>query len=130
VNPRDERRSADEQIKALRVKTPSPSTPIGDLSGGNQQKVIFGRWVQVRSRVLVLDNPTNGVDIGAKVEIYRLIRRLTAEGVSVLLISDDLPELIGLSDRVAVMRDGRITNLIDTPPDNKPSEAELVAHMV
>jgi ribose transport system ATP-binding protein len=130
LNLRDERRTAEEHIKTLRVKTPSPSTPIGDLSGGNQQKVILGRWTAVRSRVLVLDNPTNGVDVGAKAEIYRLIRRLTEEGVSVLLISDDLLELIGLSDRVAVMRDGHITNVIDTPPDGKPSEAELVAHMV
>jgi ribose transport system ATP-binding protein len=130
VSSRDERRSAEEHIKSLRVKTPSPSTPISDLSGGNQQKVIFGRWMAVRSRVLILDNPTNGVDVGAKVEIYRLIRQLTAEGVSVLLISDDLPELIGLSDRVAVMRDGRIIEVIDTPPEDKPSEAELVAHMV
>jgi ribose transport system ATP-binding protein len=130
VDPRSERRSAKEQIESLRVKTPSPSTPIQDLSGGNQQKVIFGRWTAVGSRVLVLDNPTNGVDVGAKAEIYRLIRRLTADGVSVLLISDDLPELIGLSDRVAVMRDGHVTEVIDTPLAAKPDEAELVAHMV
>jgi ribose transport system ATP-binding protein len=130
VDPGAERRSAKKLIEALRVKTPSATTPIGDLSGGNQQKVIFGRWIAVNSRVLVLDNPTNGVDVGAKVEIYRLIRRLTGDGVSVLLISDDLPELIGLSDRVAVMRDGHVTHLIETPPDAKPSEAELVAHMV
>jgi ribose transport system ATP-binding protein len=130
VDPGSERRSAKEHIDALRVKTPSPATPIGDLSGGNQQKVIFGRWIALRSRVLVLDNPTNGVDVGAKVEIYRLVRRLTREGVCVLLISDDLPELIGLSDRVAVMRDGNVTHSIETPPDAKPSEAELVAHMV
>ena len=130
MDPGRERRSAKELIEVLRVKTPSPATPIGDLSGGNQQKVIFGRWIAVNSRVLVLDNPTNGVDVGAKVEIYRLVRGLTRDGVSVLLISDDLPELIGLSDRVAVMRDGHVTHLIATPPDAKPSEAELVAHMV
>jgi ribose transport system ATP-binding protein len=130
VDPGRERRSAKELIEVLRVKTPSPATPIGDLSGGNQQKVIFGRWIAVNSRVLVLDNPTNGVDVGAKVEIYRLVRGLTRDGVSVLLISDALPELIGLSDRVAVMRDGHVTHLIATPPDAKPSEAELVAHMV
>jgi ribose transport system ATP-binding protein len=130
VDPVKERRSAESSISTLRVKTPSASTSIGDLSGGNQQKVVFARWIAVGSRFLVLDNPTNGVDVGAKTEIYRLIRRLTADGVSVLLISDDLQELIGLSDRVAVMRDGHVTNLIETPPQAKPSEADLVAHMV
>jgi ribose transport system ATP-binding protein len=130
VHPGKERRSADEQIAALRVKTPSSSTLISDLSGGNQQKVIFGRWTAVQSRILVLDNPTNGVDVGAKAEIYKLIRQLTADGVSILLISDDLPELIGLSDRVCVMKDGRVTQEIDTPATAKPSEAELVAYMV
>ncbi len=130
VHPGKERRSADEQIAALRIKTPTAATLISDLSGGNQQKVIFGRWTAVGSRVLILDNPTNGVDVGAKAEIYKLIRQLTADGVSILLISDDLPELIGLSDRVCVMKDGRVTQEIDTPPTAKPSEAELVAHMV
>jgi ribose transport system ATP-binding protein len=130
VDPVRERRSAAEQIAALRVKTPTAATPVSDLSGGNQQKVIFGRWTAVGSRVLILDNPTNGVDVGAKAEIYRLIRQLTQDGVSVLLISDDLPELIGLSDRVAIMKDGRVTNVFETPPSSKPSEADLVAHMV
>jgi ribose transport system ATP-binding protein len=125
-----ERRSAQEQIASLRIKTPTGNTAIGNLSGGNQQKVIFGRWTAVGSRVLILDNPTNGVDVGAKAEIYKLIRELTGEGVSVILISDDLPELIGLSDRVAIMRDGRVTQVMDVPPESKPSEAELVAHMV
>lgn len=125
-----ERSSAQQQIARLRIKTPSGKTSIGNLSGGNQQKVIFGRWTAVGSRVLVLDNPTNGVDVGAKAEIYKLIRGLTEDGVSVILISDDLPELIGLSDRVAIMRDGRVTRILDVPPESKPSEAELAAHMV
>ncbi|GAB2756758.1 sugar ABC transporter ATP-binding protein [Sinomonas soli] len=130
IDLKAERASAQVQIRQLRIKTPTGKTLIGDLSGGNQQKVIFGRWTAVGSRVMILDNPTNGIDVGAKAEIYKLIRKLSADGVSIILISDDLPELIGLSDRIAVMRDGRLAQILQTPPAKKPSEAELVAHMV
>ena len=92
--------------------------------------MVLARWTTLKSRILVLDNPTNGVDVGAKVEIYRIIRRLTAEGVSVLLMSDDLQELIGLSDRILVMKDGRIASEIPIDAGNRPSEVEVVAHMV
>ena len=92
----------------LRVRTPSVETPVRTLSGGNQQKVVLARWLARRPRVLILDEPTRGVDVGAKAEIYRLIRAIAAEGVAVLVISSELPEVLGLSDRVLVMCEGRL----------------------
>jgi ribose transport system ATP-binding protein len=108
----------------------SVDTPLDQLSGGNQQKVILSRWTSLQSRVLVLDNPTNGIDVGAKTEIYRLVRDLSEQGVAVLLLTDDLPELIGLSDRIIVMRDGGMQTPIETPPGGKPDETTVVAQMV
>jgi ribose transport system ATP-binding protein len=130
VKVRQEATDADAAIKLLSIKTRSSETTIGSLSGGNQQKVVLARWTTLKSRLLVLDNPTNGVDVGAKVELYRIIRRLTDEGVSVLLMSDDLQELIGMSDRILVMKDGHITSEMKIDPANRPSEVEVVAHMV
>jgi ABC-type sugar transport system ATPase subunit len=103
-----ERGIADEQIEALRIKTPSPDTEVQYLSGGNQQKVVLAKWLARGCRVLILDEPTPGVDVGAKAEIYGLIRKLADAGTAVLLISSDLPELLGLSDRVLVMSRGRL----------------------
>lgn len=103
-----ERAIALRQIADFAVATPSPDVKVGSLSGGNQQKVLFSRWSRVAHRLLILDEPTRGVDIGAKVEIYRLIRRLAEAGVGVLMISSELPEVVGLSDRVVVMAQGRV----------------------
>lgn len=100
---------ARQQIKTFAVATPSHDVKVGYLSGGNQQKVLFSRWARVASRLLILDEPTRGVDIGAKVEIYRIIRELADTGVAVLMISSELPEVAGLSDRVVVMAQGRVT---------------------
>ncbi|WP_202966111.1 sugar ABC transporter ATP-binding protein [Streptomonospora alba] len=96
------------QVDALRVRCSSALQRVAELSGGNQQKVVLGRWLAIAPRVLLLDEPTRGVDIGAKQEIYRIIDRLARDGVAVLLISSDLPELLGVSDRVLVMRNGSI----------------------
>jgi len=101
-----EKRNAAEQIARMRVKTASPETLIGLLSGGNQQKAILARWLSERVRVIVLDEPTRGIDIGAKSEIYALIHDLAASGVSVVVVSSELPEVLGISDRVFVMREG------------------------
>ena len=114
----------------MRVKTPSIWTQVDSLSGGNQQKVVLARWLALGVNCLILDNPTRGVDAGAKEEIYDLIRELTDRGVAIVLISDDLLELIGLSNRVIVMKDGLLVSENATPPDNKPTEAELVQAMV
>jgi len=126
---RAERKEAREAIAAYKIKAEASST-TGSLSGGNQQKVAIARWVRRDPQLIVIENPTAGVDVGAKAEIYRLLRELTAKGAAVLYVSDDLPELIGFSDRVLVMRDGRITHEFDAAPGHKPSEHDLVAAMV
>lgn len=92
----------------LTVKAASVETPVGTLSGGNQQKVVLARWLARRPKVLILDEPTRGVDVGAKAEIYRLVRQVAAEGVAVIVISSELPEVLGLADRVLVMREGHL----------------------
>lgn len=117
-------------ITELSIKAPSPDSPIGDLSGGNQQKVLLARWTTLGSQLLVLDNPTNGVDVGAKAEIYRIIEALTETGVSVVIISDDLPEILALADRILVMKDGSIRSRVDVDAENPPSEVDLIAAMV
>jgi ribose transport system ATP-binding protein len=103
---------------------------VSTLSGGNQQKVLLARWLLRHATVLILDNPTNGVDAGAKEDIYGVLRQIAAEGVGILLVSDDLLEVIGLSNRILVMRGGAIVREVPAPPANKPSEVELVADMV
>jgi ribose transport system ATP-binding protein len=102
------RRSAQRQISALKVRTPSPWVPINQLSGGNQQKVVVGKWLEVAPSVVLLDDPTRGVDVGAKREIFLIIRRLAAEGRIVLFRSTELPELVGLCDRILVFYRGRL----------------------
>jgi rhamnose transport system ATP-binding protein len=109
---REEFRAAEEYRSRFQIKTESLLTPVEQLSGGNQQKVAIGRWLMTRPRVLILDEPTQGVDIGAKAEIYAVIRELAAEGLAILLISSEMPEVIGISDRLLVMRDGRIAGVL------------------
>jgi ABC-type sugar transport system ATPase subunit len=108
VSRAERARTAGEQIAALRIVAPSPRSPLTSLSGGNQQKVVLAKWLAKRCRVLLLDEPTRGVDIGAKTEIYELIRKLAGKGVSILLISSSIPEILGLSDRIIVMSRGRV----------------------
>ena len=103
----EERRVAEELRQRLRIKTHSLRTPIRNLSGGNQQKAVLARLLATSPRLLVLDEPTRGIDVGAKQEIYELVEQMTHEGMGVLLISSELPELLGLADRVVVMREGR-----------------------
>ena len=100
------------------------------LSGGNQQKIVFAKWLAAKVRILVLDDPGRGLDVGAKEDIYSLIRQLAADGAAILLVSDNLPELIGLSNRIIVLRDGRISAQIDGPRDAKPQEVDVVSAMV
>jgi L-arabinose transport system ATP-binding protein len=105
----------DRHVSELRIKTPSIDHPVGKLSGGNQQKVIFARWQARSPQVLIFDEPTRGIDVGAKAEIYRLIEALADEGMAILLISSEMQELLGLSDRILVMRDGRLIGELDGP---------------
>ncbi len=100
--------AAREMIRQLGIKAPGPGLPAHALSGGNQQKVVLAKWLAARPRVLILDEPTKGVDVGAKAEVYRLVRELAAKGMGVLMISSDLPEVLQLSDRILVMSEGRL----------------------
>ncbi len=104
-----ERTIASGFVEKLQVRTPSLEQEIGKLSGGNQQKVVLARWLAAKPKVLILDEPTRGIDIGAKAEIYHLIDELAREGLGIMLISSELPEILGLADRVYVMKNGRIT---------------------
>ncbi|RUZ74413.1 sugar ABC transporter ATP-binding protein, partial [Mesorhizobium sp. M7A.F.Ca.US.006.01.1.1] len=107
LNLRKERRAALDDAARVSVKMPSIDALMAQLSGGNQQKAIFARWVSSSVELLLLDEPTHGVDVGSKAQIYDIIRGLTQRGVSVLLVSSDLEELVGLSDRVLILSDGR-----------------------
>ncbi|AKS08580.1 L-arabinose ABC transporter ATP-binding protein AraG [Pseudomonas trivialis] len=104
-----EKRNADQQIKAMKVKTPNAEQKIMYLSGGNQQKAILGRWLSMPMKVLLLDEPTRGIDIGAKSEIYQIIHNLAASGIAVIVVSSDLMEVMGISDRILVMSEGALT---------------------
>ncbi|MCP3028479.1 sugar ABC transporter ATP-binding protein [Halobacillus sp. A5] len=109
LNWKEFNRSADNYIRDLRIKTASPAQPISGLSGGNQQKAVIARWLSTNPKVLLLDEPTRGVDIGAKSEIHKIISELADAGLAVLMISSELPEVLGVSDRIFVMHEGRIT---------------------
>jgi ABC-type sugar transport system ATPase subunit len=108
-----ERNLAVEFFGKLRVSTPSVDAPVAGLSGGNQQKIVLAKWLAAGSRILILDEPTRGVDVGAKAEIHGLIDQLAAQGHAILLISSELPEVLTLSTRILVLRDGRIAGALD-----------------
>jgi D-xylose transport system ATP-binding protein len=107
VDQRKEQALARRNVEALHIKTPGVEVPVATLSGGNQQKVVVAKWLNTKPRVLILDEPTRGVDVGAKVEIYKLMNRLVEDGVTVIMISSELPEVMGMSDRILVMCEGR-----------------------
>ena len=106
IDRRKERTNAEHQVASLSVRTPSLGQPVGLLSGGNQQKTILGRWLSENVRVLMLDEPTRGIDVGAKREIYDILFNLAQQGVAILVVSSELPEVLGICDRVVVMREG------------------------
>ncbi|MFI9503474.1 sugar ABC transporter ATP-binding protein [Nocardia sp. NPDC052566] len=108
-----ERALAEEYVRTLRIRTPSVEQEVRKLSGGNQQKVVLARWLARKPKVLILDEPTRGVDIGAKIEIYHVIEELAEAGMAVLVISSELPEVLGLADRIVVMQDGHVTGELD-----------------
>ena len=109
LNTTQEGRDTAEMIEKLRIKTPSEKQVVQYLSGGNQQKVVIAKWLATRPRVLLLDEPTRGIDIHAKNEIYRLIRELALSGMAILMVSSELPEIMTLSDRIFVLSEGRLT---------------------
>jgi methyl-galactoside transport system ATP-binding protein len=125
INYRMARKDVDENVKRLRVKTPNVQTPIQNLSGGNQQKVLLARWLLTEPEILILDEPTRGIDVGAKYEIYTLIIELARRGKGVIMISSEMPELLGISDRILVMCEGRVSGVLDRQEANQ----EKIMHL-
>jgi ribose transport system ATP-binding protein len=113
VNRRAEAANAERQRRRLNIKATSVATEVGTLSGGNQQKVVLARWLSMRPRLVIFDEPTRGIDVGAKNEIYQLMRDLADRGVAILMISSDMEEVIGVSDRIAVMHEGAISGFLE-----------------
>ncbi len=112
IDTKKEKVEVEKSIKDFRIKTPSPDKKIVELSGGNQQKCIVARWIATNPKVLILDEPTKGIDVGAKSEFYSMICEFAKQGLGVILISSELPEVIGLSDRIIVMKSLRISGEI------------------
>jgi L-arabinose transport system ATP-binding protein len=119
-----EKALAQDYIDSLRIRTPGPEQLVGRLSGGNQQKVVLARWLATKPKILLLDEPTRGIDVGAKAEIYAIIDRLAHEGVAVIVVSSELPEVLGVSDRIYVMAHGRITGEL---PRSEATEESILA---
>ena len=99
-----------EYAEKLSISTPGPKQLVGKLSGGNQQKIVIGKWISLNPKLLILDEPTRGIDVGSKAEIHGLIDQMASEGIAVLVISSEMPEIIGVSDRILTMREGRVTD--------------------
>ncbi len=117
-----------EMAATLRVRTPDMQEPIINLSGGNQQKVLISRWLLTKPRILILDEPTRGIDVGAKAEIHRLVSELARDGVAVIMISSEMPEVLGMSDRIMVIHEGRVTGFLDRSEADQVKIMELASH--
>ncbi|MBP1704219.1 MAG: transporter, partial [Chloroflexi bacterium] len=131
VSRRKERAIVSGFVEKLQVRTPSLEQEVGKLSGGNQQKVVLARWLAAKPKVLILDEPTRGIDVGAKAEIYHLIDELANQGLGIMFISSELPEILGLSDRIYVMQNGRITGELNgaEATEEKILKLAMVDHM-
>jgi len=130
VDVREERRIAKDWVERLNIRTPGINSLCLNLSGGNQQKVVLAKWLNAKAKILILDHPTRGLDVGAKEEVYELVRAITGEGMAIVMTSDTLEETIGLSHTVLVMRDGVITHQAAANPGSKPRQIDLIGHMV
>jgi ribose transport system ATP-binding protein len=109
------KRAAEEKARELRTRTPSVDQTVGNLSGGNQQKVVIAKWLLTKCKIFIIDEPTRGVDVGAKVEVYNLINELVKRGAAVIMVSSEMDECVGMSDRIIVMYEGRITAELKAP---------------
>jgi len=125
IAPARERALAQGFITSLHIRTPSSEQLVVNLSGGNQQKVVLAKWLAVEPKILIFDEPTRGVDVGAKAEIYALIRELVGRGMAVIVISSELPELLSLSDRIGVLKRGRLVAELDAATTD---EATILAY--
>ncbi|RTE94927.1 sugar ABC transporter ATP-binding protein [Bradyrhizobium sp. LVM 105] len=131
VDTAREKENAMRQRERLNIRAPDVETAVGSLSGGNQQKVVLAKWLSMRPKVLIFDEPTRGVDVGAKQEIYDMLRRLTDGGVAILMISSDMEEVIGISDRIAVMHEGAISGFLDRSQFSEHNVLQLaVGHAI
>ncbi|AIC29369.1 MULTISPECIES: sugar ABC transporter ATP-binding protein [Rhizobium] len=119
--------TCEDMAKKLRVKTPNLYERVENLSGGNQQKVLIGRWLLTNPRILILDEPTRGIDVGAKAEIHRLVTEMARNGVAVIMISSEMPEVLGMSDRIMVMHEGRVTGFLNRDEATQIKVMELAA---
>lgn len=113
IQKKKEEKDTRKMIQALDIKVRSPQTEAGTLSGGNQQKIVIAKWLLHEPKLLIMDEPTRGIDVGAKYEIYKIMQDLASEGVPIIMISSEMPELIGMCDRIAVMSNGTITGILD-----------------
>lgn len=127
---RGERDIARKWVEKLSIRPPNVDLPTASLSGGNQQKVVLAKWIEAGVRVLILDHPTRGLDVGAKQDVYALVREISAQGVAILLTADTLEETIGLSHRILVMKDGMVMDRLDARPGAKPAPINLIRSMV
>jgi ABC-type sugar transport system ATPase subunit len=127
IVPLNERRAAREYVQSLGIRLDDVRQPVKDLSGGNQQKVVIAKWLEAGSSILLLDEPTRGVDVGSKREIYEIIRKLCDAGAGVILVSSELPEVLEMSDRILVMHQGQIGAIIDR---KDASEQAIMRHAV
>ncbi len=130
LNEKKRKEDGENIITQLKVKTPSSKTLIKDLSGGNQQKVLIGRWLLTEPDILLLDEPTRGIDVGAKFEIYTIIAELAKQGKSIIMISSEMPELIGMSDRIMVMCEGRLSGFVDGKKATQEEIMRLAAKFI
>ena len=117
INDEKLKKQAADTVSRLKIKTESIDKRVGDLSGGNQQKVVIGKWINTEAEIFIFDEPTRGIDVGAKIEVYNIITDLVQNGKAVIVISSELPEILGMCDRVIVMRSGHITAEIERNSD-------------
>jgi rhamnose transport system ATP-binding protein len=127
IDRKAERAMAEGYRKQLDIRSADTLIEVGKLSGGNQQKVMLAKWLETKPKVLIFDEPTRGIDVGAKAEVHGIIRTLAAEGVAIIVISSDLPEVLALADRVLVMREGRQAGLLDIAEASQERVISLAA---
>jgi ribose transport system ATP-binding protein len=130
VQPATEKTLTRHWVQQLRIRCPEPGVAASSLSGGNQQKIVLAKWLAAQVKLLLLDHPTRGIDVGAKEDVYQLLRSLTSAGLAIVLVSDTLEEAIGLSDRLVCMRDAHVTGVLDAPRGGKPSLLSVVSRVV
>lgn len=127
VDTRKEAQTVSDYVQRLRIKTPSITQTVENLSGGNQQKVLVGKWLMTQPKIMILDEPTRGINVGAKVEIYNLINELKKNGIAIIMISSELPEILGICDRILVMHEGRITGCLE---DNEATQEKIMRYAI